>query len=242
MLRVLISIFYLCAFSLFSYSSTQNTKQNHLTKEISECFFSFLQSNYAGDTTDLYRAFLEDLNASLIYKKTIEFLVKKDQVEEVNKNLFVRDNEHYYYYFPEVFVVKEDDYSLTASLVEELQIPIVLTEQRKIVDSRHPGYYKTLNITLNKDGGFWKEIKGSNDNPFVSYLINQIERTGEVSYLTLSSFFSTSEYRHLLEKTENRQLLAILFWKFLCLEANIDFYLPATAQPWQITIDKYILR
>ncbi len=238
--------------SIFSLQANDFTQNEKFTAEITDCFVNFLEDNYEGDTVEMYQSFMKDFSSIIIdgtnkdgkNKFDLDLKIKKDEVRKINKKLLERNNGYYYYYFNELIVISEENYKYVKPVCDFYKsIPFKIVLIKSIKNENFTTHYEAYNVNLNPNGGFLQMLEKNKDNKFANYIIEQSLAIGEISLYDISAGFSKDEYKHWLNDEISREIVSILFWKFLCLESGSDFYRTiGVKQYWEMNINKYILR
>lgn len=155
---------------------------------------------------------------------------KTKQIELVNKSLFVRDSNHYYYYFPEIVLLDENEFRSVDKLRSDSGNPYIVYQfSKRVPDSTSffENYYQTHNVLILPTSSFAIQLKASELKTF-KYLSNQIEYTSEISLLSFALFLSQNSMEKELDNEKVQKIIAIIFWKLICLKSGENFQ---TSQP-----------
>jgi len=203
-----------------------------LAKRMNAFFTEVLSRNYQGkNEQDLYEQFLTGYyNAwnNVVGMNLPEFDLKVDheKLTKINEELFKRDFSHYYYFFREVIVLKPGDDIIKARewFNHYPDIPITIKiEGKKNESLLISGFSKVHSVHLSFPKGFIEDIQG-NDLKTVSYVNWTREHIGEFPFFFMASFFTQSDAREELRFEVVRQIVAVVFWKYLCIQAGVDFH------------------
>lgn len=205
-----------------------------LTDKMKAFFTETLTNNYHGASEiELYKQFLEDYFEAwteIGAKEYSDLKLKIDveKLKEINEDLFRRDLLHYYYYFPEVIFLKPSDDIAKAEekYLYNTKIPIVLKSPPIILSkqkSNLTNLRKTHVALLSYPEGFWKHIQ-QYDLKTVSYINQTMPNVGEIPFFNFATFLLKTDANKELEIEIVQKIVAVIFWKYLCIEADIDFY------------------
>ncbi|WP_319591563.1 hypothetical protein [uncultured Draconibacterium sp.] len=212
--------------------SISSNKQ--LTDKMKAFFTETLSNNYHGTSeVELYNQFLMDYfeawtEVGATEYSDLKLKIDVEKLKEINGDLFRRDLLHYYYYFPEVIFLKPSDDIAKAKerYLNNTKIPIVLKSPSIILSKQKPtltNLRKTHVSLLNYPEGFWKHIQ-QYDLKTVSYINQTMPNIGEIPFFNFTTFLLKTDASKELEKEIVQEIVAVIFWKYLCIEADIDFY------------------
>ena len=219
------------------FGQAENVKLNNdstrqLSKKMCDFFTEVLKNNYNGtNEQDLYEQFLTDYfeawNKGLGVPDLI-LKVDKDKLTGINNDLLKRDLSHYYYFFQEIILLKpEDNIEKAKELFNRYpEIPITLVSPGIIVSRQkllYADFYETHNVQLAFQGGFIKDIQQYNLKTVLS-LNKTMKYARELSFFNFSAFLTKTEAKDELQYEIVREIVAVVFWKYLCLQAKVDFY------------------
>ncbi len=215
---------------------TSSIKDNEVTEIIIDKMYDYftkiLSENYdKKKDKDLYSEFLADyVNYWLkINNNNIEdfFEIKNiDGLKSINQELFIRDTSHYYYFFPELIILTEEEFQNVEQLRLKNSNPEIVYHYSKWVSDRcltFENYYVSHSVMVLFNNGFTNYLKNGEFETF-KYLSHLIEHTGNVPFFKLASFLTQTEAKSELKYREVREVVTIVFWKLLCLQAGINFH------------------
>jgi hypothetical protein len=183
-----------------------------LAKEMRIFFTKTLRDNYdIKDEIKLYEKFLVDYSEywqNIFNEKELGFLTKidKQKLYEINSELFIRDNSHYYYYYPDVILKHIDSldkapYSKESFLSDKNCVTIIRTFINSKENLIFEDFYSSHNVLINSENGFVESLKNENFKTSV-FLYNTYYREGEISFISLANFLTKSDAREELSQKE----------------------------------------
>lgn len=200
-----------------------------LIDKMNNYFNDILSEKYDTDrNNDLYNKFVLDY---VIYWQNIEGssnhnffeIINKDKLISINEELFVRDSTHYYYFFPELIIMKDDEFQ---NIKNKFENSFNVYHYSKRVSDKEPifkNYYTSHNIMFVADNEFTNFLKNGEFAIF-KYLYEQIKYTGEVSLFNFALFLTQNSVQPELSHLEVQKVISIVFWKLVCLDAGINFH------------------
>ncbi len=228
---------YFMLVSLFTQAGgikTDNDSTEKLSKRMNTFFAEVLRNNYqATNEQDLYQHFLVDYfeawtDSGHLGLPDLKLKVDSKKLTEINNDLFKRDLSHYYYFFPEVILLKQEDNMPKAKELFKRypKIPIVIIKTKSVASKhtlKYTNFYESHNVHLAFPGGYIKDIQ-KYDLETVAYVNKTMETVREIPFFNIATFLTKSEAKHELKIEVVREIVAIIFWKYLCLQAGVDFY------------------
>jgi hypothetical protein len=225
---IAISVLVILHFNLFSTFANQDTSRK-LMEKMHVFFIETLADNYegSGNTHELYKSFINqyfELSKSMdVYEKNLQ--INKWKLEEINNELFKRDYSHFYYFFCDVIYVGEGDEERAIKLVESYpEMPIHIGIFKRDIN-RLPGrpkFEESQVICMPINSGFLNQIE--KDNLISTLRIKELIECGEINLSILASIFVNGYLLDDLKHTEVQEIVSVAFWKFLCLQAGLDFH------------------
>lgn len=195
---------------------------DNLVSKMYDYFTSTLQKEYGIDSeAELYKKFLSDFLNGRTYLSDLDTM----QLNSICNELFKRDINHYYLFYPELIIINED---YNSSKVHDFFVekypntPIIIIQ---IKESNNSKGYKDSHITFinNSDGSFLNSL--STSDYFSIKAINEtINQFKELNTLDVANLYVNGKGLGDLEIKEVRQVIAMIYWKYLCSKSNIDFY------------------
>jgi hypothetical protein len=230
---LILSVYYLFVTASVDILENNNTR---LTQEMYDFFTKVLEKKYQEkNEVILYEKFLSDyfnfwINKENVNSDGLDLEVNKERLVIINNKLFKRDLSHYYFYFPEVIILNaEDNISDAQELFRRYSdTPIVLIKTERITFEKSTSKLplsKMHSVIINPKGGFIKKLHKSNFKTVTS-LTKSMELVGEIPFFNLASLLSKTEVKEELQYQAVREIIAVMFWKYLCMEAGVDFYSP----------------
>lgn len=239
-----------CIIILLFLSSCLTQKKCLVIKDKTACEISEKQYQYFVDVLEntymlenepqLFNLFLNDLFT--VYKKgdgnlsahtAISFRQKREKLEAVNLLLKIRDMQHYYYFYPEMIFWKRERITAQDSLsnnkgfaahdfpnnysesyVGLTPFPYIFTfgnEEQPLISG----------IQLFEGIRFIHDLKKV-DSKTTSYILESIDNSGGVYFFPLAAFIINNA-KDEIERPEIRRVLSVIYWKLLCLNADVDF-------------------
>ncbi|PTN08549.1 hypothetical protein [Mangrovibacterium marinum] len=184
--------------------------QNHrsLICEMDSFFRQTLIVTY-GELADeqLYLKFFSDY---IEKRGVVRLNIDREELNKINKSLFI--DRVYTYFFPKIIFADEFE-SLPA---DEIRNSLIFLGKKDNLLTKY-GVYLT-------GEGYIEDLKIRNQsNPFVFELYEYRKLTGIVSYFYCAYFVMNNP--GCLKVQSTRDLIAVIFWKFLCDQSEIRFYL-----------------
>ncbi|MCT4646139.1 MAG: hypothetical protein N4A74_14225 [Carboxylicivirga sp.] len=234
-LRLVICLFFF-GFTLFSQApkDIRSDLVKYLYTEFTKALKTRYQGNASGYSDEfLYKKFVMDFYCQFGHKSYDVSDLFPNPVDTVairalNKRLFIRDQNHFYYFFPERVVVKQriapDDlgkiYDLLKPVLPDGASLSVSAIGRQSKDAKSLSYAHSSVVEL--------------DNQPLDFLDEQLEDLSRIALVAdrLQLTWSQVDYPKLvhaiiysgaigdLSKPNERQLLSVIFWKLLCSKAN----------------------
>jgi len=234
----------LCFIFTSSYSHTKGIpdEPEQLTERMYSFFTKTLKENYmAQSDSELYEKFLTDYfnewnardsSASL----NIKLKIDKEELAKINKDLFRRDSLHYYYFYSEVIELSSDEDLEKAEKLRNLypDIPFVIIQKGKTAKNVHlPTINEVQGIYLTRIGrerGFLYDLMQREKNrkesrEFISSINEMNELMGGVYFYYVSCMTQSASIVE-LKYLDVRELISVIFWKFLCIETGTAFHTP----------------
>lgn len=180
--------------------------------------------------------------------KGINLNLKLDiaKLEKINNILFKRTFSGYYYFFPEIKFLKENpylinkdsssidyDYETNAEYYKDWTRINPMTQVKKgplkqdadiLIITSMVNENLSPNIQLLPTSFFVEDIEKL-DLKTTSFILNSIDYYREVYYYLLANYIINNTKEE-LANTHLQEVLSIIFWKQLCVEAGINFYTP----------------
>jgi len=246
-MKLLLLYFTCCLFSFTVASqNTQHFIANDSARHIGEMMYEFftetLNQNFSGeDEQELYVKFLNSCFGSIEsnidkYPNICNLTIDKNKLNKINRKLFIRNGSHYYYFFPEIILVESEDNLETAKPLfnKYPDIPIALHKTRDTTTKKKlifANYYQLPIVVLIHDKGFIEDLQ-KEDLKIFQYVTRQMELSREIHYYYISKYI-LNEAKSELQYRKVRKMLAIVYWKYLCLQADIDFHKPLKDYEWR---------
>lgn len=202
-------------------------------------FVDALKETYASeDEPQLFNLFLNDLftayrkDSGMLAHNTVSFGHDIKRLEAVNALLKVRDTQHYYYFYPEEIFWKRERRTTQDSLSNNKEIApnnfsknqfesyLGLTPFPYIFTIGNKEQPALGGIQLFEGIRFVDDIKQI-DSRTTSYIFDSIENSGGVYYYPLATFI-VNNAKDELDRPEIRRVLSVIYWKLLCLYAEVD--------------------
>jgi hypothetical protein len=232
----------LCLFaSSLAYTQTEglnlsDAEAQNLATEMYSFFTNTLQDKYSvPDEAELYQKFLTeyfDSRINQINNFHFDINIDKKQLQKINKRLFIRDYSHYYFFFPEVMLLEQnDDLKVIQKKFcrEHPHAPAVFIQSLAVDSSRHirsvKDFYGWNSVKLTPGCCFIRHIESENSLTNQT-IISSIKNYNEIPLFYFATAFIKGEAGEELKLLKTRMTVAIIFWKFLCLEADVDFHKP----------------
>lgn len=207
------------------------SKEAHkpLSSIMCEFFTETLKENYEiSNEADLYLAFFQDYKVyfeSLRNNKDVSFLKVTDmeKLQKINDLLFIRDTLHYYQFYIDVEIFTLDSFTIMDKKNRPnnpYKVFIYETSKRNhemIFDS----FFDSHNVMMSKN---FKEVVKNSKYETGKYLYDLTDLTGEIPFFFLSTYVLNTNCSEELKHREVRELIAVVFWKLLCIQAGIDFH------------------
>ncbi len=239
-----------CIIILLFLSSCLTQKKCLVIKDKTACKISEKQYQYFVDVLEntymlenepqLFNLFLNDLftvykkgDVNLLAHTAISFRQDREKLEAVNLLLKIRDMQHYYYFYPERIFWKIEKINAQDSLsnnkgfaardfpnnyfesYESLTpFPYIFTfgnEEQPLISG----------IQLFEGIRFIHDLKKV-DSKTTSYILESIDNSHGVYFFPLAAFI-VNNAKDEIERPEIRRVLSIIYWKLLCLNADVDF-------------------
>jgi hypothetical protein len=162
------------------------------------------------------------------------FDIKTDtqKLKKITQDLLTHDQSHYYYFFQEIIILKSEEELKQKKDLYSLypDIPLVMIGPGKInpnLKKKVPNEYEAHNVYLNLKGGFIEDLHKNEELTICKNLAEGMEIMGAVNlYMQAAAVKYSDVPRQELQSLKAREAYAIIFWKFLCLEADVDFHKP----------------
>jgi hypothetical protein len=202
-------------------------------------FFTKTLKNRYGDSDEqiLFEKFLIEYTNE--WEKQLKnqdfcFDIKADtqKLKKITQELLIHDHSHYYYFFEEVIMLKSKDelkqkkelYSLHPKIPLRMSTPGRTDPNLK---KKLPNDYEMHGVYLNLKGGFIKDLHNNEGLTICKNTAEEMEIMGAVNfYMRAAAVKYCDAPRQELQSLKAREAYAIIFWKFLCLEADVDFHKP----------------
>ena|GEM_PF-5691271 len=229
MKRLLLISYLCCIYGNMNIIASDNRVDTSLPKQMYKFFTETLHTNYKiEDEAKLYETFLNDYfeyYQHITINKKIGFLDSIDvkKLREINQLLFIRDRQHYYRFYSEVIERKgkkldfKPSDSPTVGVDTAIMFGPTITKQDMVFDS----FFESHNVVMSQA---FADSLDSRDSKTASYLKKRLNHDLYFSFINFAQFFVVSDAKSELNEKQVRLLVAIIFWKLLCLQAGQDFH------------------
>ena len=211
------------------YSAGATGCEESLSVRMTQFFRETLRANYQiKDDAKLYEAFLTDYfnyfqqintNSKVEFLKTID----AEKLEQINRQLFVRDTAHYYRFYAEVILKKASEIKPDAPLRpgEMGADTVIIQEGEPRMKMIFDDFYASHNVIVSPAfAAFVREQK----NETADWLGRELDHSREIAFIRLAMHLSQTDAQVELEDESVRTMVAIVFWKLICLQAGQDFH------------------
>jgi hypothetical protein len=200
-------------------------------------FVETLKNNYrTSDEQKLFEEFLTEYSNNWESRdKNEEFSfdieIDTQKLKKITLDLLTHDHSHYYYFFQEIIMLrskeeferKKEYYSLHPDIPMGLFMPGRTNPNLK---KKVPKVYEVHAVYLNPKGGFMKDLQKNRNLTICGNIEGQMDM-GMVAFYRLAAYVAHRDRpKKELQSLKSREAVAIIFWKFLCLEADVEFHKP----------------
>ena len=231
------------------HAESHPSKTERLKSKVYQTFTKTLRKHYQiKDEQQLYQKFLTDywrrhqaLPADTVQQHAVRIGLGagKRKLDAVNKHLFKRDSQHFYYFYDEVVQLDPDENMDKAEELFKLHpdIPLTIRQKKKEEGDRLFSLEETPTVNLvapSEKRGFLYDLTSQNDEQLktISFIKNTIGelKHGATNFYMVSCWSQDNDFMAELGHKEVREFIAVVFWKFLCTQAGIEFYAPPKGQ------------
>lgn len=206
-------------------------KAASLRQQMTRFFTETLEDNYhMKDKAKLYEAFLNDYCdyfQNIQTNSKIDFLTSIDtqKLDKINEQLFIRDREHYYQFYMEVIHKQMAEANTATTLDSEQASPgadtVVIRQQRVIGEPIFDSAYDLHSVWINRN---FNSYIASLPTETATWLNSLMSDSQEISFYYLAQGLSQTDNRSNLSDDQVQGLVAVVFWKLLCMQSNKDFH------------------
>lgn len=212
-------------------------KQENTTKTIMDDMYNYftylLSENYGNKSEEeLFYIFLSDYYnywMTINENKEAKFITIKniEELKKINKKLFIRDSLHYYYFYPDIELINENEYKKKQERLESESNNNTVYAYNKSTNncSILNSYLNSHQVIIKRNGGFANQYLKEDDHlKTVKHINFLIEYVGEVSFFDVSAFLTKSDAKNELKHEKVRKIVTVVFWKFICIKAGVNFH------------------
>jgi len=221
-----------------SLSGQENLDQVVIRQQLVEKMYNFfmetLKENYKSNSDyELYEKFLSDyFNRWITHTENSQLnsilKIDRSKLDAINKLLFIRDNNHYYYLYPEVILLKDnqDFQQVPIDEYKAKNVEVLLIKPGKTLNNNGLSIMdisKIHGVTLAFKSDYYLKYKQNSNSIFQNAQKLGLSN-GEITYFNFVASIIKTDAIEDLKQQSSQELIAIVFWKFLCLQGGVDFY------------------
>ena len=231
-LIVLIFLFFTSALNLSAQGKSTDGGLDCIFDLISNSFNRILEESYnTGNNGDNYFTFLSKYLASKSSstdseKRTVNLKLNREQILKINNILDSINRENGFCIFPQIIYCSSSE-ELKRMRGNGRTAGAVLIYSESKAYSSASDFYKKLNArpSIMVDTGsscFLELLEPSSE--ITALILDQIKYTGEISLMSIASYYLQSDKKVQLSNLETERLLSVIYWKVICFESGVNFY------------------